>query len=276
MATFKLFPQLPPEIRLHIWEEAATIPEDEHIVADFGAELFEVPEMQELRRLKCRFYLRLGGDCKALGTLGANVESRQATLRMNPDFLQFNSGPKLYFNTGRNAIHFDLNSLYFIGLYFDQNLPKMKRRGIRSPIDGLVNSSSRKKHLVQNLRGFCGIKTLSLPTPLHNLSLLTVSLLFGERNAANAFAKVERILPKSLPNTMQDTDIWEEFMTDRIDDLLCRDVLTLDFNEKIYLEHARKTYSKIMCHYPITMWPWPAWAAAEIERIRHLLEQPPY
>jgi hypothetical protein len=277
MATFKHFPYLPPEIRILIWEEAATIPAKDPIVADFGGTLFKIPRPKPLGQLKCQFFLRFGFGCKSLGTFGANLESREASLRMNPDFLQFNKGPKLYFDAERNTIHFDFQSLYFIGLYFDQNLHNEDLMSNETEIQVRVSSAPRKHDLVRNLRGFCRIKTMSVPPFIHDTSLAIIVLFYSAADAATAFRNVTGIIPKSLPNNRNKRDMWGKFVNGQIDDLFLKDIHTTGFGD-MRLEHDRTTYSRRMWQRTASMctWPawWPTWMTEEIGRISRLLEAP--
>jgi len=279
MKTFQLFPCFPPDIRLLIWEEAAKIPTDDHIVVDFGAKLFAIREESYRPRLQARFYLRLGGNCKPLGTLGANVESREATLRMNPDFLQLNAGPKLYFNAIRNTIHFDFKSLYNIGLYFNQNLRNENLGWDNTHIEVRLDRRLRKHRIIRNLRGFCGIKNVSLPSSICDLSLAIMLLFFRAEGVPSAFGKVERVTSKSLPDTEDAVYVWERFMNSDIDNLFYRDadsigcwVSRLKYD---IVGHSRITWKTIITDDST---PWrvcPSWMMKEIRRIRGLFELPP-
>jgi hypothetical protein len=200
------------------------------------------------------------------------VESREATLGMNPDFLQLNNGPKLYFDATRNTIHFDVSSLYSTSLYFDRNMPVLEHR-VTSPIDMLqINASRRRRNLVRNLKGFSEIRNLSLPPPIHYVSFAIVELFFGSQDAVNAFGKVERIVSKSIPNTIQSTDIWENYMKEEREESLSRHNVTQDSLETMHMLRCWASYSRLMWHNPISRYRWTPSEQEEIERLKRLFE----
>ncbi|KAF4637514.1 hypothetical protein G7Y89_g571 [Cudoniella acicularis] len=113
-----------------------------------GKDSSEVNEKHEFK-----FRLTTIGNC--LGGLGANAESRQETLRLNPDFIRFR-GPKIFFDAKRNFIHFDKESLHSLWLY---SLPKNFRNLI---FNGHPPTGGKR------LIGFNNIKKISVSRPINH------------------------------------------------------------------------------------------------------------
>ena len=239
MATFKRFSDFPAEIRLRIWEEAAAIPIDEHIVAEFHGVPFYPARGKENGTLKYRYTLRLGGDCNALGTLGANVESREATLRQNPDVIQLNNGPKLYFNADRNIIHLDLTSIYFIRNYLLQDCRRFWKN--QNGVLWTKVTPSKVDYRAKKLKGLDAIKTLSFPPLICDVSAVVYNMLLSDWTP---FRRVQRIVPRKIPNTIRYVTTWGDFMKKQIGEML------LNFDLKLWQELAlekilKTTYAQL-------------------------------
>ena len=207
MATFARFPHLPPELRIRIWGEAAKIPPDEHIVAEFYAVPFYPAKMKQGGRIQYYFTMRLGGNSKALGTLSASHESREVTLWYNPNMIQFNNGQKIYFNGDRNVIHFDLASMYFIRNYILRDCRKFWRDRHSVPwarADPVLVCRRARK-----FKGFDDIKTLSFPPLMCEVTAVIFHTLFS---VWTPFTQLQRIVPKTMPNTMRCVTAWGDFM----------------------------------------------------------------
>jgi hypothetical protein len=61
---------------------------------------------------KVAYRLRCTSKTGRLGTLWANSEARQETLKCNPAYLQMYKGQKIYFNPAVDTIFLDLHYLY--------------------------------------------------------------------------------------------------------------------------------------------------------------------
>ena len=113
---FELFPKLPIELRLKIWKYTARGPRIIEVTFERDAyyQKSKNPADTSKKGVYAGVYYRHRCISKSgrLGTLWANSEARQETLKCNPAYLQMDRGQKIYFNPAVDTIFVDLHSLY--------------------------------------------------------------------------------------------------------------------------------------------------------------------
>lgn len=141
LPTFHQFALLPTELRLIIWDHAAPIPYDHRLIVHIerNARYVTAREAaQDAKAIKARpatrtrkavegrlaretqgahveFKGRISRCSWSLSNLLAvNTEARDRVLRANPNFLQVEDGPKVYFHAARNLIHLDFLALHHL------------------------------------------------------------------------------------------------------------------------------------------------------------------
>ena len=132
--SFTVFPDLPLDLRDMIWSFAArNNGQGRFIQAKFeGTPYYQrtTTRLQTQRRperASIRHTFRLFELDRPLSTLLVSFESRAATLRENPNYLQLNRGHKIYFNAARDTIHFDLLDMYYINKYCSNSIQRSGR-----------------------------------------------------------------------------------------------------------------------------------------------------
>jgi len=98
--------------------------------------------------------------------LGVNREARDEALAANPQFLQINNGPKVYFNARNNLIHFDYQGLHILQNCVDHRQhPERILKGFDNIINVSVTTASTI--VLSKLRGI-PIPTINVPLPAYS------------------------------------------------------------------------------------------------------------
>lgn len=109
--------------------------------------------LQRSEKPSVRYRHRLRECNPPLATLSVCTESREETLRCNPNYLQLNRGSKIYFNAERDTIYFDLRDMFMM---YEYCTDKMKRLGYLNvhgfdEILHLANPRPHTYHCIQDL-----------------------------------------------------------------------------------------------------------------------------
>lgn len=163
--TFHPFQRLPAEVRVMIWAHYTKLPYDHHLVAlnriptyHPSAKASKATKAKKATKKKPAVQAQPAKKARRVNTTYAYSilnaswplpllrvsKARDETIRSNPNFLQIDEGPRVWFNAKKNIIHLDFYALHILRDYSER-----------------FNSSSGR---YPTLLGFENIINLSVPS----------------------------------------------------------------------------------------------------------------
>ncbi|KAH7370057.1 hypothetical protein BKA65DRAFT_544784 [Rhexocercosporidium sp. MPI-PUGE-AT-0058] len=220
LQVFGLFGSLPPELRIIIWKEAAG--KDSARIIDvvvrcrtptYVPPMSRWPGSAAVRAIGgTRAYVRWTWTCVpgagglGVAQLGVNHEARHEYLRLNPEFLRIENGPRIYFKAERDVIFMDALSLFSLHLY-------------TTAPDHLLPVPT----FMANLQGFDSIRTLESSLARTNIAGLTPGTrYFAHQSILTGLIRpiMQRVIPPAasapLVNTHTGVGVWATFAADRL------------------------------------------------------------
>ena len=120
MATFTIFPRLPPELRAKIWDKAFSSPRIVHI--DFNRQVSYQKSVARIpgrraRRAHVHYSFKMRERYPPPEMTSISPEARAEWVRLHPHSIRLNQGPPIHFNQDRDTIYFDPRSFYWLWYY---------------------------------------------------------------------------------------------------------------------------------------------------------------